>query len=147
MAAPSSQALKHQPCRYQAAHDLPTAKVSAVKMKGERVCCRDHRGCPESLQEIHHTPPPSPAHLAIIHVTPPQRWCAAAPPSQTTSRHPQTRTCRGTEDPPAQPSPPCFHGKPPTKARRSVLGATGLSNAKAIKLMQNGACAVGAVGG
>ena len=122
MATPSSPALKHHPCRYQAAHNLPAAKVSPLKMKGERAY---RSSTPEGC---HPPSPPSPAHLTIIPRNTTTRMVCGR--TATASTHPQTRPA--VERQILQPAKPALF-----PARGSALGATGLDNAKAIKLVPN----------
>ena len=119
MATPSSPALKHHPCRYPAAHNLPAAKVSAVKMKGERAyrSSRVPAECPRDatpLPRLHrHTSRSS-------HVTPPRRWCAAEPPPPAASTHPQTRPAVERQIP--QPAKPALF--PAQEVPSAPLGLT-----------------------
>ena len=129
MATPSSPALKHHPCRYPAVHNLPAAKVSAVKMKGERAY-RSSRVPGERQWDATPLPRLHRHTSRSSHVTPPRRWCAAEPPPPAASTHPQTRPAVERQIP--QPAKPALF-----PARGSALGATGFDNAKAIKLVQN----------
>ena len=119
MATPSSPALKHHPCRYQAAHNLPAAKVSAVKMKGERAY-RSSRVPGERQWDATPLPRLHRHTSRSSHVTPPRRWCAAEPPPPAASTHPQTRPAVERQIP--QPAKPALF--PAQEVPSAPLGLT-----------------------